>query len=210
MVLGLILTGIGVATLGKHKAGGHDSHAKTEQAAKSHEAAAPAHGEKAGHDAVAHAGTEGHAAVEHSNTDNPNFGPRIEYHPQDKPASTRIYTALLTIGYFLLLISLAALFFIAVQYIANAGWSAVIKRVPEAMSTFIPVAFILTFVVILLGKNDLYHWVHYEHLGLKKGDAGFDAILSGKSWFLNSNMLLIFPTVLVIIWVLIGMKLRKM
>lgn len=195
-VIGLILAGIGLATMNSHQGGHHDAKAHTEAAHKG-EAKAGEHGKA---EATAH----------HTNVDHPNFGPRIENHPQDKPWTTRIWANLLIIGYFLFMVSLAALFFIAVQYIANAGWSAAIKRVPEAISTFFPVGFLIAFIAILVAKNDMYHWVHYEHLHLKKGDPGFDPILAGKSWFLNSNMFLIFPAVLVVIWWLLGRKLRSL
>lgn len=189
-VIGLILAGIGLATMNSHQGGHHDAKAHTEAAHKGEAKA----------EATAH----------HTNVDHPDFGPRIENHPQDKPWTTRIWANLLIIGYFLFMVSLAALFFIAVQYIANAGWSAAIKRVPEAISTFFPVGFLIAFIAILVAKNDMYHWVHYEHLHLKKGDPGFDPILAGKSWFLNSNMFLIFPAVLVVIWWLLGRKLRSL
>lgn len=197
MVVGIILAGIGLATMSSHDNSHHNTKAHTEQ-----------HNKDAAHGTEVKA-AEAHAEV-HANIDNPNFGPRIENHHQAKPWTTRIWANLLIVGYFLFMVSLAALFFIAVQYIANAGWSAAIKRVPEAISTFFPVAFLVAFIAILMGKNDLYHWVHYEHLHLKKGDPGFDAILDGKSWFLNSNMFLIFPVVLVAIWWLLGRKLRSL
>jgi hypothetical protein len=108
------------------------------------------------------------------------------------------------------MISLTAVMWYAIQYLANAGWSSAIKRVPEAIMTFIPVAFVILLVALFMGKNEIYHWVHYEHLGLKPGDPGYDAILVGKSGFLNSNMLFIFPTVLVVIWYVLMRKLRSL
>lgn len=198
MVLGIILAGIGFATMDRHAGAGHgDAKAHTEQ----HKS--DAEHSKDGKVAEAH-------AESHGNIENPNFGPRIKNESQNKPWTTRIWANLLIVGYFLFMVSLAALFFIAVQYIANAGWSAAIKRVPEAISTFFPIAFLVAFIAILVAKNDLYHWVHYEHLHLKKGDVGFDAILDGKSWFLNSKMFLVFPVVLVAIWWLLGRKLRSL
>lgn len=205
IVLGLILAAAGLATMDKSSAGGHHEATKTEA---THENKA-----EGGHEATAEAsvaGHEGHEAAEEGNVMTEKYGPRMELKSQNKPWTLRIWTSVMMAAYYLLLISLAALFFIAVQYIANAGWSAAIKRVPEAISTFIPVPFILVLLVILVAKNDIYHWVHYEHLHLSKGQPGFDRALDGKSWFLNSKMLLLFPTALVIIWVLIGMKLRKL
>jgi len=181
IVVGLILAGIGIATIDRSHGGGHHGEKPKNEAS----AAAKEHGEH--HDAAeSHAKPaadhKGNAEVHegHGNVDNEHFGPRVKFHPQDKPWTTRIWANLLIIGYLLFMVSLAALFFVAVQYIANAGWSAAIKRIPEAMSTFFPVGFVLAFIAILVAKNYLYHWVHYEHLHLKKGDVGFDAILDGK------------------------------
>ena len=114
------------------------------------------------------------------------------------------------VGYFFLMISLVSLMWYAIQYVANAGWSVGIKRVPEAIMTFMPVPFVVLMIALFLGKNDIYHWAHYEHLGLKPSDVGFDPILAGKSGFLNSTMLFVFPTVLVAIWYLLMRKLRSL
>lgn len=197
MVLGLVLVGLGIANLG-----GHDNkhEAKTETAA---------HGE---HGVAAHE-TEGHQAaahVEHGNVPNEAFGPRMEFHPLDKPANTRIWANFMIVGYFFLMISLVSLMWYAIQYVANAGWSVGIKRVPEAIMTFMPVPFVILMIGLLMGKNDIYHWAHYEHLGLKSGEVGYDAILAGKSGFLNTTMLFAFPTVLVVIWYLLMRKLRAL
>lgn len=207
MVIGLICTGIGLVTLPKSGATSHNE-AKVEHAT-THEQAAPAHS----NGAEAHASV-GAAAHEEGNMKSEKFGLRAEYHPHEKSAMTYVWANLLIVGYFFLIISLAALFFVAVQYIANAGWSAAIKRVPEAIYTFFPVAFIVVLVVLVIAKNDLYHWAHYEHQShaehLKPGMPGYDSILEGKKGFLNSTMLIAFPAVLVAIWFLIGRKLRSL
>jgi len=203
-VVGLILTGVGFAFLGDSNSASHSkatAHTEaTHEAAGHHDAATH---EVAGHEAAGH-------EMEHGNVQTEKFGPRIDIQSISHPPMVRFWASLLIIGYYLLLISLAALMFVAIQYIANAGWSAAVKRVPEAIYTFVPVAFLVVFAVILIAKNDLYHWAHYEHLGLKKGDTGFDHILAGKSGFLNTGMLLAFPTILAIIFVLIGRKLRSL
>lgn len=197
-VVGLVLSGIGFAMLDRspvNESHGHGSgHApKTEMAA-----------------AGDHQGHAAEASVAEHGSGSSDFPNRASFEKQQKPWMTRVYSSLLVTGYYLLLITLSALFFMTVQYIANAGWSAAIKRVPEAIYTFAPVAFILVFAVIFLGKNDLYHWAHYEHQHIAKGAEGYDPILAGKSGFLNTGMLLGFPTVLMIIWVLMGRKLRKL
>ena len=101
MILGLIFAGLGIANLGGHE----DSHAvKTE--ATSHEGT---HGE--GHAAAA-------AHEEHGNVPNEAFGPRMEFHPLDKPANTRIWANLMIAGYFFLMISLVALMWYATKAIS--------------------------------------------------------------------------------------------
>ena len=58
-------------------------------------------------------------------------------------------TNLLFNNYFFLGISLFAVFFVALQYVSEAGWSIVLKRVPEAIMTFLPyVSAIMLFIVI--------------------------------------------------------------
>ena len=49
------------------------------------------------------------------------------------------WTNLLFNNYFFLGISLFAVFFVALQYVAEAGWSIVLKRVPEAIMTFLAI-----------------------------------------------------------------------
>lgn len=197
MAIGLILTVIGIFTLPSS----NDHHADKKAPTKTEANANAGHTE--GHDAK-HASVEAHgdshaAASAESHEDH-----------HEKPWYLRILLNVFINGYLLLLISLAALFFVALQYIANAGWSVLIKRIPEAMYTFIPVAFIIVMVVLVFAKNDMYHWAHYEHLHLKKGDAGYDPILAGKSPFLNSIWLFGATTLLVVVWYLFGRKLSSL
>jgi len=199
MVLGLVLAGVGITQIDKSGAS-HDAH-KTE--VSSHEGSE--------HGATAHEATAEHheAAEEHHNVMTEKFGPRMEYHAENKPWTTRIFANLLIAGYFFLMVSLCALFWYAVQYVANAGWSSAIKRIPEAMFTFIPVPFAVLLLTVIIAKNDIYHWAHYEHLHLAAGQPGYDAVLDGKSGFLNSKMFFGMPTILVTIWYLLSRKLRS-
>lgn len=204
MVLGLVLTGVGMATLGGSSSHSHEAVAESHAEHSDHAPATKAHSEVEGHD---HQAAEAHAE-EHGNMENEQFGPRAGFHAEEKPAMTRFWANLLVVGFYFLMIGLCALFWIAVQYVANAGWSTAFKRVPEAMMTFIPVPFVVILLAVLVAKTDLYHWAHYEHLHLSAGDAGYDKVLDGKSGFLNSGMLIGFPTVLVAIWYFLGRKLR--
>ncbi len=74
----------------------------------------------------------------------------------------RIWANLLVDGLFFTFIALAGTFFVAVQYAAEAGWSAGLKRIPEAMGQYLPIGGIVI-LVIMLGSafhfNHLYHWM---------------------------------------------------
>src|SRR5690606_32832073 len=89
-------------------------------------------------------------------------------------------------------------------------WATALKRVPEAMATFLPIAAIVMVIAIILGKNELYHWAHYEHENLNPGDTGYDKILASKSWFLNTPIMIAGIILIPLIWYLFGQKLKSL
>jgi len=111
MVVGLILAGIGIAKIDK-SAAGHDEHAKVEAKAEGHES----HEAAKGHEEHTAAAAE-HHTEEHANVPNEKFGPRMEYHTIEHPWQTKIWANLLVAGYFFLMISLASMFWITIQYL---------------------------------------------------------------------------------------------
>ena len=59
-------------------------------------------------------------------------------------------------------IAASAMFFLCIQFAANAGWSMVVSRVMEAIASFLPVGAILVGIVALASAahfNHLYHWM---------------------------------------------------
>ena len=62
-------------------------------------------------------------------------------------------------SYFLML-AITALVFIAIQNLVGAGWPVLFRRVPEAMTAYIP-AGAVGMLVVLLGSHSLYHWAHH-------------------------------------------------
>lgn len=80
-------------------------------------------------------------------------------------------------------ISIIGVFFVAVQYVAYAGWSVLIKRIPEALGYYLPIGGIIMLLVFLLGNHDLFHWTH-EYL-YDVNDKRYDPIIAGKQPFLN-------------------------
>jgi len=93
----------------------------------------------------------------------------------------KIYSSLWHNNIFFLGLGMIGLFFVAIQYAAQAGWSAPIKRIPLALGHWIPIAAILTLVIWFVAKGDLFHWTH--HSLYDKASADYDAILDKKSGY---------------------------
>ncbi len=69
---------------------------------------------------------------------------------------------LLINGFFFFAIALGALFFYALQYAAEVAWSAMVKRIFEAMFAYIPYGLGVIVFVLLVGQfhgHHLYHWM---------------------------------------------------
>jgi len=71
----------------------------------------------------------------------------------------REWANILLAGFFLLGLGIASIVFIAMQYVTNAGWSTVFRRIPEAMSTVI-FAGAGIIVIAMIGIGYLYPWSH--------------------------------------------------
>jgi len=120
------------------------------------------------------------------------------------------WTSLLFNNYFFLGISLFAVFFVALQYVAEAGWSTVIKRVPEAIMTFLPVTCIIMLIIVIaaaLHFNHIYHWME---VGITDPQAeNYDKIIAGKKEYLNIPFFIVRSFIYVIIWVYCAKKIRQ-
>jgi hypothetical protein len=95
----------------------------------------------------------------------------------------RVFAVLWQNSVFFTGISLIGIFFIAVQYVAWAGWSVSIKRIPETFGSFLPFTFVAMLVTFLLGGHEIFHWTHADVVA-------HDKILQGKSSFLNTPFFL--------------------
>ena len=76
--------------------------------------------------------------------------------------STRAWSSLHANNFFFLAISLAALFFYAIQYVGQAGWSVLILRPMMAMTRYLPFAGAVMIFIIIMGglhKHHIYHWM---------------------------------------------------
>lgn len=123
-------------------------------------------------------------------------------HGHHKSGLARVWANLLLNSWYAFLVAIAGMFFIAINYLANAGWATAIKRIPEAFGAYIPVAGITLLAVGILGMHDLYHWTDPEALA-------HDEVLSGKGWFLNKGWLFGGTAVIFCVYFLFWRLLRK-
>ncbi len=108
---------------------------------------------------------------------------------------------------FWLLVTNASMFFICATTMAMGGWTTAIRRVPEAISTLVPIFGGITFVVLIYivfidHNHHIYHWIDKE--AVEK-----DPILKGKQGFLNPTFFLIWTTLTIALWSYLGMKMRQ-
>ena len=84
-------------------------------------------------------------------------------------------------------LALIGLFFFAIQYAAQAGWSAYIIRIPLSMAHWILPAGVLMLLTFLLFNHDIFHWTHSNLYGefLENGarNPDYDPLIEGKSGF---------------------------
>ena len=101
--------------------------------------------------------------------------------------SHRAWPTLLHNAFFFMAIGLGALFFMAVQYAAEAGWSATVKRPMEAVASYLPYGSAIFGVVVILSAlhvNHIYHWAD-THV-TDPTSQHYDSFIPVKSAVLNT------------------------
>lgn len=128
-------------------------------------------------------------------------------HGEANVNSTRFWAVLLQNSVFWLLVVNASMFFICVTTMAHGGWQVAMRRVPEAISSVVPLLGIITLVILAAivfgGRTDIYHW-------LDKDAVAHDKILKGKSGFLNPTFFMVWSVIAIGLWWLLGQKMRSM
>ncbi len=166
IVLGAIFTVIGLlqAMFGSHDDhGDHHGVVKTEQILL----AGGEHGED--HDKKAHASDHAHG-VHKADSHEEHHGSPIWL--------KRLKANLWINNIYFIGLSIVGVFFFAIQYVAAAGWSVILKRVFLSFGNFIPIAGGLLVLTFLFSYHDIFHWAHTNLYDVNSAD--YDEILDGK------------------------------
>ncbi len=117
---------------------------------------------------------------------------------------------LLICGFFFFAISLGAMFFYALQYAAEVAWTAQLKRVFEAMFSYLPVGFAVILIVLLAGQfhvHHLYHWMDRDLID--PNSPSYDVIIAGKMPFLSSWFFWLRFIIYAVVFLTFGFLFRK-
>jgi len=115
--------------------------------------------------------------------------------------AARIWSALLLNDVYLVSLALAAMVFVAIQVLTQAEWWLPLRRVPEAMVSVLPVAAALL-LPLFFGRTTLYPWS-------RPGAVAHDALIAAKSAYLNTPFFFLRLAVVLAIWTVMALRLRR-
>ncbi len=129
-------------------------------------------------------------------------GASTDQHQRDIFWGTLMYNSI-----FFMLICNASMFFICATTLAMGGWYTTLRRVPEAISTMVPVFGAIAFILLLyiVFGTHIYPWTDVEHLKEEHEEA-----ILAKLGFLNPVFFFIWTTLTIGLWSLLGWRMRRM
>lgn len=135
-----------------------------------------AHGESHGEEA--HDGTESHGDSAHGSLTEHEEHALHQIH-------NRPYAALYVAAFFFFMIALGVLAFYAIQYAAQAGWSPVLFRVMEGITSYVLPGGIIVLLIAFFADSHLFVWLK-EGVTVE-GSENYDALVAGKAGWLNKT-----------------------
>ncbi|MGB7843062.1 MAG: quinol:cytochrome C oxidoreductase [Salinimicrobium sp.] len=105
----------------------------------------------------------------------------------------RPWAAVFVSAFFFFMIALGALVFNAIQYVSQAGWSPVLYRVLEGITTYLLPGSIIVVLIVILAGTHFYPWMNDEIVA-------HDEILQGKAGYLNLPFFIIRAVIYLLGW----------
>jgi hypothetical protein len=130
---------------------------------------------------------------------------------------TRILSNLLIDGFFFFAIALGALFFLALQYATETGWSVAIKRIVEGVASYVVVGvgiLVAVFLIITLMDGGYVEGAHGHHVGhiyqwMDVDIVKHDKMIANKAPFLTKTFFWIASAVYFTVYILFYKGFRK-
>jgi hypothetical protein len=112
----------------------------------------------------------------------------------------RTWAALLVNDVYFLALALAAVVFLAIHYLAGAGWWVVLRRLPEALAAYLPVGAALL-LLLYFGREVLWPW--------SRPEAAADPLIAAKAAYLNTPFFFLRMVAFLALWCLFARLLRR-
>lgn len=140
--------------------------------------ATEAHGDE--HAEEAHGESHGESAshVEESHGNDAHGGMTEHEEHALHQIHNRPYSALYVAAFFFFMIALGVLAFYAIQYAAQAGWSPVLFRVMEGITSYVLPGGLIVLAIAFFAKDHIFIWMNEEVVAN-------DKLIQGKSGWLN-------------------------
>ena len=118
----------------------------------------------------------------------------------------RLWANLLIDSYFTFIIATCAIIFVVISQLTNAAWYVAIRRIPEAMSTYMIIGAGILVTIILVNfyvlHGGIYHWAH-------PGVMEADPLLAKKTWYLSQQFYLVRLILFTALWIFFATKIRN-
>jgi len=125
----------------------------------------------------------------------------------NEASQIRFWASLLQNSVYFLLVVNAAMFFFCATTLAWGGFQLAFRRVTEAIAACVPVIGAITFVILIClvagHKTIIYEW-------LDKTKVAQDPVLNGKKGFLNPTFFVVWTTLTIGLWTVLGYKMRSL
>jgi len=156
---------------------GEESHGESDSHAEEHHGGE--HGEAAAHAEEGH-GDEAHGAeAAHAEGHEMTHEEHVLHQIHNRP-----YSALYIAAFFFFMIALGVLAFYAVQYASQAGWSPVLFRVMEGITSYVLWGGLIVLAIAYFAGKHIFIWMDPDVVA-------HDAIIQGKESWLNKPWFLI-------------------
>ncbi|HDY87745.1 MAG TPA: hypothetical protein ENH82_06455 [bacterium] len=113
----------------------------------------------------------------------------------------RVWANILLNNFYFLSLAIAGTVWIAILYVSNAGWGIVVRRIPEAMTAFLPISAV-TMLLLYFGMHSLYEWTH-------ESTVAANAVLQWKQVYLNIPFFFVRMIFFLIVWILLTRAITK-